>query len=302
MRNRLGFLPLLALGACSGVPVIEHPSPNRDDRIRFLVMHFTDEPFARSLEILTDATSERRVSAHYLVSGPGDPAAEPRVYRLVPEAGRAWHAGDSHWQKRQALNDQSIGIEIVYESHCPRPGDGAPGTPAAEPPRAEEPACRYEEYPEAQVALVTALAREILARHPDIDPTRVVGHSDIAPSRKPDPGPRFPWLALHRAGVGAWWDAAEVARQRALLAGHEPRFVALLQAALASYGYLVAETGELDPATRDVLYAFQTHFLPAHRSGSADVDTVATALALVSRYQPKAHAELAQRFGISGAE
>src|SRR5436190_14321682 len=282
-------LAVLVLGACAEhVRVVDRPSPNQDDRVRFLVLHFTDEPYARSLAILTDPGPGRRVSAHYLVSAPGDPAPAPLVYRLVPESRRAWHAGESQWQGRSALNDQSIGIEIVYESHCPRPGDGAPGTPAAAPPADEEQGCRYEPYPVPQVELVTRLARDILARHPDIDPTRVVGHSDIAPSRKPDPGPRFPWGALHEAGVGAWWTAEEVEREAALLAGRELRPVALLQAALAAYGYGVTESGALDAATRDVLYAFQTHFLPEHRTGEADPVTIATALALVFRYR---HAE-----------
>jgi N-acetyl-anhydromuramyl-L-alanine amidase AmpD len=130
----------------------------------------------------------------------------------------------------------------------------------------------------------------------------VVGHADIAPRRKPDPGPRFPWHALHEAGVGAWYDDAEVARQRGLLVGHEAETLAMLQAALAAYGYAVPSTGELDAATRDVLYAFQTHFLPGRRSGEADPGTVATALALVARYQPKAYAELARRFELHDAQ
>ena len=122
------------------------------------------------------------------------------------------------------------------------------------------------------------------------------------PRRKPDPGPKFPWHALHEAGIGAWYEDTEVARQRELLAGHESQAVELLQGALAAYGYGIPSTGEFDPATRDVLYAFQTHFMPGRRTGEADPGTVATALALVARYQPKAYAELARRFALGGAE
>jgi N-acetylmuramoyl-L-alanine amidase len=217
--RRLLLVLLVALPSCASWRVVDHPSPNYDGRVRFLVMHFTDEDFARSLHVLTDPDSKSRVSAHYLVSAPGDPARAPRVYRLVPERFRAWHAGDSRWQGRQAINDQSIGIEIVYAPSCPGPHALPPGaTPA--PPVLDP--CEYPEYPRAQIERVVRLARGVLARYPDIDATRVVGHADVAPHRKPDPGPRFPWRELAAAGVGAWYDDAAVARWRAWIDREQP--------------------------------------------------------------------------------
>jgi N-acetylmuramoyl-L-alanine amidase len=226
----------------------------------------------------------------------------PRVLRLVPESRRAWHAGESEWQGRHGLNDQSIGIEIVYESHCPR-GERSPSAGAGEDPHHDPDAgCAYGDYPPAQIAAVTRLAREILARHPDIDPTRVVGHADIAPGRKDDPGPRFPWRALHESGVGAWYDAAEVQRYGARIeqaALSEAGATALLQEGLAAYGYGLESTGVADARTRAVVLAFQSHFLPDHRTGLPDTRTAATALALLARYRPAAAAAIAAKYGVA---
>lgn len=293
---RLALLCIvLAATACARVRVIEHPSPNHDGRIRFLVLHFTDDDFARSLAILTDPTSTSRVSAHYLVSAPGDPARRPRVYRLVPERLRAWHAGDSQWQGRAAVNDQSIGVEIVYAPRCAGAQHSDPHGPRPPVVAPVLDDCAYPEYPDAQVALVTRLSRGILARYPDIDATRVVGHSDIAPSRKPDPGPRFPWRALAQDGVGAWYEDEAVARFEARIAATAPDLHALARDALEAYGYGFAGATDPDARLRDVVFAFQTHFLPDGRTGIADARTVAIALALLERYRPEALKPIAER-------
>ena len=267
------------LTGCAALPMVERPSANQDERIRILVIHFTDENLQSSLDILTQPHRDP-VSAHYVVSAPGDAGKPATIYRLVDESKRAWHAGESQWQGRHALNDQSIGIEIVYESHCPRT-EPAPPTPTD-----ADAGCAYPDYPPEQIALVQRLARDILARHHDIDPTRVVGHADIAPNRKPDPGPRFPWHALYEAGVGAWYLDADVARFQAAVGDHPP--LRLLQQALAAYGYGLEASDRFDRLTRDVLFAFQTHFLPGERSGAVDGRSVATVLALLARYRPAA--------------
>lgn len=290
MTGRYATLALvLALTGCAGVRVIDHPSPNHDDRIRLLVLHFTNQEFAQSLATLTNPRAARRVSAHYLVSASGAPHRTPRVYRLVPESRRAWHAGASHWQDRKALNDQSVGIEIVYSPSCPKPYT----LPSVEP----DP-CTYPDFDPAQIALVTRLAREVLARHPDIDPTRVVGHADIAPSRKSDPGPAFPWHALHRAGVGAWFEHDAVARHRAALEQLRPPLEALLRDALAAYGYGVPAEHADAARMREVVVAFQSRFRPARRDGVADLESAAIALALVQRYRREALPELQAKFGL----
>lgn len=286
----------LALAGCARWRVIDRPSPNHDGRVRFLVMHFTDEDFARSLHTLTNPDSKRRVSSHYLVSAPGDPARAPRVYRLVPETLRAWHAGDSRWQGRQAVNDQSIGIEIVYEPKCIEPHALPPVVEGVAPLR--DP-CVYPEFPPAQIARVAKLARGILVRYPDIDPTRVVGHADVAPNRKNDPGPRFPWRELAVQGIGAWFDDREVARFRDAIERAHPPLDSLARDALEAYGYGIADAPDPQTRLREALFAFQTHFRAGERTGTADAETVAIALALLAKYRVETLPPIAAKFGLA---
>jgi serine-type D-Ala-D-Ala carboxypeptidase len=248
--------------------------------VRFLVLHFTDENFERSLDLLT-RPHDNPVSAHYLVSRAGEyNRSEPTVLRLVDESRRAWHAGPSRFQGHELLNDDSVGIEIVYESHCSR----EPPRPAGISPWEFEANCVYPPYPADQIAVVIRLAQEIIQRHPEIDATRVVGHSDIQPENKTDPGPRFPWAQLASAGVGAWYDAVDVDSYRAHFVAHPPS-VLLLQEALAAYGYGDEASGTLDRRTHDLLSAFQCHFMPDHRSGEVDAETAATLFALLAKYR-----------------
>ncbi len=274
---RAAVLPFGALAGCRALPLVDRPSANQDQRVRFLVLHFTDGDFGHSLELLT-RPSERPVSAHYLVSRAGDDGRSgPAVFRLVDEARRAWHAGPSRWQGRNNLNDSSIGIEIVYTPDC-RERD-------PEHPASGDAGCDYPDYPPDQIALVRRLCSDILSRHPEIEPSRVVGHADIQPERKPDPGPRFPWRAFAETGIGAWPRDADVARWRRHRADRAPD-LALLHEALAAYGYGLDAIGVADQRSRDVLWAFQTHFLPERRSGVVDAESVAVALALVERFRP----------------
>jgi len=248
--------------------------------VRFLVLHFTDENFERSLDLLT-RPHENPVSAHYLVSRAGEygrPA--PTVLRLVDESRRAWHAGPSRFQGHELLNDDSIGIEIVYESHCSR----EPPRPAGASPWEFEAHCAYPPYPADQIATVIRLAQEIIRRHPEIDATRVVGHADIQPENKTDPGPAFPWQRLAASGVGAWFEAADVDYYRAHFATNPPSIL-MFQEALAAYGYGNEASGVLDRRTRDLLSAFQCHFMPDHRTGQVDAESAATLFALLAKYR-----------------
>jgi len=286
------LLPAIALGlgGCAASPIVDVPSANQDGRVRFLVLHFTDENFERSLDLLT-RPHENPVSAHYLVSRAGEYGrSTPTVLRLVDESRRAWHAGPSRFQGHELLNDDSIGIEIVYESHCPRD----PPRPAATSPGEFEASCAYPPYPADQIAVVTKLAQDIIRRHPEIDATRVVGHSDVQPENKTDPGPRFPWAQLAAAGVGAWYDAADVDYYRAHFAAHAPSIL-LLQEALAAYGYGNEASGVVDRRTRDLLFAFQSHFLPEHRTGAVDADTAAALFALLAKYRTEELRHLRER-------
>ena len=174
---------------------------------------------------------------------------EPVIYQLVQEEERAWHAGVSEWQGTTELNAASIGIENVNLGPSIRPQGRT-----------------WQPYPPAQVDALVRLAKDIVTRY-RIPPTRVVGHSDVAPQRKIDPGPLFPWRTLYEAGVGAWPDDADVARH---LAGRDPKApadVKALQDKLRRYGYAVATDGVLDEKTRHVFSAFQMHFRPARPCG-----------------------------------
>lgn len=157
-----------------------------------LVLHYTAQNFADSVQSLTG----KSVSAHYLVPDPEDPTYKAagfsgvRIFNLVDEVERAWHAGTSQWGNRSNLNDTAIGIEIVNLAS----GDGEDIT--------------FPPFNPQQIAAVTQLTQNILQRYPDITPVNVVAHSDIAPGRKSDPGPQFPWHQLYKAGVGAWYDDA----------------------------------------------------------------------------------------------
>lgn len=234
-------------------------SPNHDSRIRYLVVHYTQIDDADSLLELTRAESE--VSAHYLLSRQERDGA-PILYQLVPEAERAWHAGASYWQGSRALNASSIGIEIVNLGYDPAD---------AEKPLGER---HWQPYTEHQFRAVATLLRELTERY-QIDPSRLVGHSDIAPGRKVDPGPRFPWQRLYQEyGLGIWPDEARV---KALLESSESLApdIATLQEQLSRLGYDLPPSGVLDERTRAVITAFQLHFRPALCDGNPDRETVA---------------------------
>lgn len=227
--------------------VRERASPNHDGRpeggrVDMLVLHYTGmKTAAEAIERLCDPAA--RVSAHYVIDEDG------AVWRLVEESRRAWHAGVSFWQGTRDVNGASVGIEIVNPGH----------------------EWGYRKFPEAQMAAVEALARDLLRRHP-ISPDRVVGHSDVAPLRKQDPGEFFDWEHLARAGIGLWPVAG----------APPPAGIADAQGMLAAIGYGVPDSGSLDNETRRVLVAFQRHFRPRALDGRID-DETGVRLAAVAR-------------------
>ncbi|HDL7822924.1 TPA: N-acetylmuramoyl-L-alanine amidase [Yersinia enterocolitica] len=241
------------------------PSIAQNERVRFLVLHYTATDDAESLRLLTQGD----VSAHYLVkTHPESFNGKPVVLQLVPESQRAWHAGVSYWQGRNSLNDTSIGIEIVNRGFTER-------------------MLRREWYPynESQIELIERLTKDIVERY-NIEPANVVAHSDIAPLRKSDPGPLFPWKRLATQGIGAWPDDSTVTKYIAERNKHDMASVSIIQQALARYGYQIPQNGELDDETRQVIKAFQMHFRAQDFSGIPDVETEAIALALVEKYRP----------------
>lgn len=230
--------------------IIEFPSPNHDARaegatIDMLVLHYTGMPSgADALARLADR--DARVSAHYLIEEDG------RVFRLVPETRRAWHAGIAYWRGVRDINSRSIGVELVNPGH----------------------EFGYRDFPEAQMQALEGLAKQVVERHA-IPAINVVGHSDVAPQRKRDPGERFDWRRLARVGIGLWPadGSSPIAETRTIAFGERDRIVGETQECLASYGYETPRSGELDAVTAKVVEAFQRHFRPRIVDGRIDGET-----------------------------
>lgn len=232
--------------------IISQPSPNFDDRTRpisLLVLHYTGmESGAAALERL--CCEEAKVSAHYVVEKDG------RIFQLVGEEDRAWHAGVSEWQGETNINSASIGIEIVNGGHNWPLADGAL------PP-----------YPDAQINALIPLCKAIMSRH-NISARGVLGHSDIAPARKQDPGEHFPWAGLAAAGIGRYPLSIEPDRRVLFGAGSRDRGVAIVQRGLAETGYSARVTGVMDDDTRLVVAALQRRYRPAQVDGVVDIETM----------------------------
>ena len=230
-----------------------------------VVVHYTAAPFASSLCSLTKGA----VSAHYLLPDPHEPGyraagyEELRVFRLVDEDKRAWHAGVSQWRGRNNLNSRAIGIELVNQAR----DDGGVFT--------------FPGYAEEQVDMLIALLRDILGRYPQIGPADILGHSDVAYWRKSDPGPQLPWRCLYEAGAGAWFDeAARAMYQRRFCIGLPTEVE--VERAFQRYGYKPAQNRRaFELRTR----AFQMHFRPRDYAGRLDAETCAILYALNEKYR-----------------
>lgn len=237
------------------------PSPNAGPRravngavsIRHMVVHYTGmKSCAAALDRLCDAKAE--VSAHYVIDEDG------AIYRLVPEERRAWHAGVSFWHGQRDINSTSIGIEIVNPGH----------------------EYGYRAFPKEQIAAFTSLAADIMQRH-GIKACDVLGHSDVAPGRKTDPGELFPWQDLADQGIGLWPE------ETVTLAGHVDMTGALRR--LSDIGYAVPMTPELgsdilrpESALTDVVASFQGRYRQAKVDGILDAETAARLAAVAVRF------------------
>lgn len=245
------------------------PSLGQNFRQRYLILHYTALDDARSLTALT----QKDVSAHYLVNNTGD----NEIYQLVDENKRAYHAGISAWRNDRNLNDNSIGIEIVNTGYTA----DASGKKTFVP------------YSDAQIKKVAALVKDIVNRY-QIPATNVLAHSDVAPTRKQDPGPLFPWKKLYdEYQVGMWYD--EAVKQNFLTQAstdfatkyNEPGFVFLVKSNLQKFGYSVELSPNWDDATKRTIEAFQYHFRPQNADGVMDAETWAILQALMQKYPSK---------------
>lgn len=239
------------------VQIIAAPSPNFNERRAppdMLVLHYTGmQTGEAALARLCDA--EAQVSAHYLVEEDG------RIFGLVPEERRAWHAGRGVWQGQDDCNAASIGIEIVNPGH----------------------EFGYRAFPDAQIEALIALIGDIRERW-TISDSRIIGHSDLAPERKDDPGELFPWKRLAEAGHGQWFEPA-AERIKALggllQKGDDGIGVVVLRAGLHRLGYGIKPGGDYDAETEAAVRAFQRHWRQNRVDGVADGETRARLVGLL---------------------
>ena len=233
--------------------MLDAPSPNFDARMSppdMVVIHYTGMVSGEAA-LMRLRDPEAKVSAHYLIEEDG------RRLRLVAEERRAWHAGRSSWKGEPDVNGRSIGVELVNPGH----------------------EHGYRDFPDVQVEALLLLLDEIRGRWAVADGD-IVGHSDVAPDRKVDPGERFPWRRLAEAGHGLWSEP-EPAPGPALQRGDEGAGVFLLQAALKRVGYDCSPSGLFDVATCALVAAFQRHWRPGAVNGTADGETRARLMALL---------------------
>ena len=229
-----------------------HPSPNFEPRRgagvpSMLLLHYTGvASAAKAIDWLSRA--ESKVSAHYVLDEAGF------LTQLVAEDQRAWHAGLAIWAGETDINSASIGIEVQNPGH----------------------EFGYPDFPEPQMRVLEALCREIITRH-GIRPERVSLIPTSRPTRKIDPGEKFPWARLAASGIGHWmhpepvnWTDPGIARDAA------GPLVAAVQTMLAGYGYGIDATGGVDPRTEFVVRAFQRHFRPERVDGRIDQSTITT--------------------------
>lgn len=210
-----------------------YQSPNFNNRpdsseLNAIILHFTEYDFARTIEKFLTV---QQVSAHYVIDKDGT------IYQCVADELRAWHAGISYWRGQHNLNDTSLGIELVNDGQEP--------------------------YPTLQLQALLALLQFLLKKHPSIKPQAILGHSDIAPNRKVDPGAHFPWRLLAEHHLGHWptVDNFIDADTTILQLGDSNAQVTKMQTLLTQYGYRIDLTQQFDNQTAAVVYAFRSHFM-----------------------------------------
>jgi len=217
---------VLALSGCNALSIDKSiASGGHDSRVRLVILHYTSVDFDQSIYLLT----QTGVSSHYLI---GDQPA--KIYQLVPEHRRAWHAGDSSWHGRTWLNSSSIGIELVYPGYLLMNGQQY-----------------WPQWSEQQIDLLVRLLKDIVARH-ELPKDSIVGHADVSPQRKIDPGPMFPWSSLANAGLISWPKPEHMELFQPIYAQQLPD-AHWFQQKLQLLGYQIEPSGVIDEQTQNVL-------------------------------------------------
>lgn len=246
------------------------PAVAQNFRQKYIILHYTALDDEKSKSVLT----QQSVSSHYLVNNLGN----NEIYQLVDENKRAYHSGISSWRNDINLNDTSIGIEIVNSGYT---ADSA-GFKTFVP------------FEDEQVKKVAALVKDIVNRY-QIPATNVLAHSDVAPTRKQDPGPLFPWKKLYdQYQIGMWYDEADrqtflatIVPETFAVEQNNSSFIFTVQTALKNFGYDINPSGVWDKNNKMVVEAFQYHFRPEKYDGVVDVETWAILQALLKKYPRK---------------
>jgi N-acetylmuramoyl-L-alanine amidase len=249
-----GLTTLALLAACASGPRIDRSlsTPDQSSRVKYLVLHYTVTDTPQSIRIFTGKGGVE-ASIHYLLTND----AQPVIYGIVDESRTAYQAGsDASWKNDRGLNNISIGIEIVNAGWVEGPNGRI-----------------WAPFPEKQIDTLIPLIKDITARH-NIAPDHVLGHSDVAPQRKQDPGALFPWHRLAAEGLVPWPDEGVAAAKLAQFQAALPD-IAWFQRKLGEIGYLVPQDGLLSQATRNVLIAYQTKYRPSKIDGVPDAETAA---------------------------
>lgn len=282
------ILATLTLSQVHPLAITQTPSPNFNERIDkktnkkifkpiYIILHYTSGCTSKkAFRALSNFF--RPVSSHYLISANGT------ITQLVDESKRAWHAGKSSWKKNDQLNNYSIGIEIVNpgfseigQDPCTENvniwnqenGHQVSGSPHL-----------WYSFTQAQIESVINLCKEIINRY-DIKPENILGHSDIAPGRKVDPGPLFPWQELAQQGVGIWYDQNLI--NESIIKHHNELLpIGTVQDLLNKWGYKTPRSGILDDQTKKVIQAFQMHFRPQNIAGILDEETITILIHLLN--------------------
>lgn len=238
------------------------PSIGQNDRIKFLIIHYTGSDYFGSLTVLT----KENVSAHYLIPDNSD---SKDIQLLVSEDKRAWHAGISKWGKFNNLNDISIGIEFVNKGFLSIDGKK-----------------KFFDFTDSQYKKMIYLCKIIIPKY-KIKPNYILGHADIAPTRKHDPGPKFPWKRLYEEyNIGAWYNEKD--KNFFLKIIEKIKFdsseILKIQKEFEKYGYDIKVNGILDSSFKNIVTVFQYHFRPSNYDGNIDKETYAILLSLNKKY------------------